>query len=126
MRRGRGDAVQAVLAALAEHGPLTRLQLRELTGVGETAIHSMHRGLPKQLYIVRYVRDAPDGRTYPRAVFAVGDRPDARKPRNTPRKQDPRIGSVVGVASIFEVGLSRRQRLAARKTPCSSSPSARP
>jgi len=40
------------------------------------------RKLPKRLYIKSYVYDQEGERFYPRAVYDLGDKPDAKKPKS--------------------------------------------
>ena len=73
--------------ALAACGPLTGRELgaffQESSQQDVSAmISSMRRLAKKQVYVFRYERHATDStRDYLRAVYALGDKPDARKPR---------------------------------------------
>lgn len=79
-----------ILAALAEHGPMLAADLAAELGVETAAVVNAMRHLrraskrlAKRVYILRWERLAEGEREYPRAVYALGNRPDARKP---PRK----------------------------------------
>lgn len=46
-----------------------------------SAVISMRKAAVKQVYIQSWTRDNGYGKTYLRAQYAIGDLPDARKPR---------------------------------------------
>lgn len=84
-----GPIVRGILAYLGEVGEATRAELMLALGLEKTKcgavvsrLNKKLKSRPKRLYIVRYVyTDDSNGRTYPRAVYALGDLPDARRPK---------------------------------------------
>jgi hypothetical protein len=68
---------------------------------------------PKRVYVISYVHDAEGQRRYPRAMFSVGDRPDAKRPtsdrRNNRRRYDQARRNRIAGASVFTWGLPRRE-----------------
>ena len=89
-----GPLVLGVIAVLEHEEELTRAEICRAMGVdrflGSSVISRMRRAtkmLPKRIYVVRWVYEDDDGRYYPRAVFALGDKPDARKPKPKPNKE---------------------------------------
>ena len=91
----RGDSVKAILAALKGH-PMTRAELCLVTGLPPAKAASLLAGLrrpttrpagPKRVHIVRWTFEFADDLRYPRAVYAVGDRGDARKPKRADMKR---------------------------------------
>lgn len=78
---------QAMRELLASVGPLTTREAAEFFSdsphVNVSAVLStMRHGARKQVYIESWTRDNGHGKTYLRAVYALGDQPDAKKPRN--------------------------------------------
>lgn len=76
----------AVLDVLAKVGPLTSREIAEFfPGVSHenvSAVVSTLRNLATpRVYICAWTRDNGHGKTYLRAVYAIGDEPEARKPR---------------------------------------------
>lgn len=81
--------VQQVLAALEELGEVTGMELAEHLGdMDRYDAHAVLRRMSKRnertgekrLYVVRYIYDQEGGRWYPRPVYALGDKPDEKKP----------------------------------------------
>lgn len=76
----------AVLDVLAAVGPLTSREIAEFfpgsTYENVSAVVSTLRNLATpRVYICAWTRDNGHGKQYLRAVYAVGDKPEARKPR---------------------------------------------
>lgn len=71
---------------LATVGPLTTAEAAAFFP-GSSAqnvaavLSTMRTGAHKQVYIAEWTRDNGHGKEYLRAVYALGDKPDARKPR---------------------------------------------
>jgi len=92
-KRRRNELVNRITELLTE-GPETGEALAASIGLDGSAIRSvLHRmrtaspKLPKRIYIVDYRYDGAGGtREYPRAVFALGDKPDKRKPKAVPNR----------------------------------------
>lgn len=120
-----GWIVLGVLRVLAEQGPLTGAGLRLALGAEQREISSvisrMCRVLPtkpKRLFIREWVRDDEGSSTaHPRAVYDIGDLPDARKPKPdraavTKRCRDRKAKRV---SSVWEFAMPRRARQAREK-----------
>ena len=76
--------------------------------------------MPKRLYICGWIEDAEGERRYPRAVYDLGDRPDAkRKPLETLAEKRRRWNRYrqarATMNSVFNLGLTRRQFEAIRR-----------
>jgi len=82
--------VTQVLAALDDLGEVTGMELADY--LGDMDRYDAHAVLcrmskrhkrtgEKRLHVVRYIHDHEGGRWYPRPVYALGDKPDAAKPK---------------------------------------------
>lgn len=76
----------AMRELLASVGPLTTTEAAEFFPDSSmrnvsAVMSTMRTGVRKQVYIVAWTRDNGHGKEYLRAVYALGDKPDARKPR---------------------------------------------
>ena len=121
-RVGYGDLAQSMLDALAEHGPMTNGDLcahlgidKDACGATLTRLHRTLKTMPKRVHIVRWVRDAEGQRCYPRAVYSVGDAPDAARPRaysNKEKRARYRANKSKLVNSVFMLGMTRREKRA--------------
>lgn len=89
-----GDVTQRMLDALAELGPMTRSELCRAVGADRRTCASVVSRLmrprqrpvaPRRVHICGWRDDEEGQRRYLRAVYALGDRPDARKPAYKPR-----------------------------------------
>jgi hypothetical protein len=77
---------QAMRELLASVGPLTSREAAEFfedsSHMNVSAVLStMRTAARKQVYIIEWARDIVQEREYLRAVYALGDKPDARKPQ---------------------------------------------
>lgn len=125
-----GPSTDLILRKLEEEGPMTRAEICQATGLGHdytsAIISRLARPtatLPKRIYVASYVFDAEGKRRYPRAVYAIGDKRDARKPKPDRtavhrRFRERRRGLIAG-ASVFTWGLTRREVDAVKKQRCS-------
>lgn len=84
-----GHATLAVLRYLKENGPSTRAELcraldgndkRPISGV-LTRLNNKRIWAPKRVYICDWIYDDEGYRNYPRAVYALGDKEDKKKPK---------------------------------------------
>lgn len=115
-----GWIVLGVLRVLAEQGPMTGAGIRRELGAEQReicgVISRMTRVLatkPKRLYIVRWIFDDEGSSTaHPRAVYDIGDLPDARKPKPNRAAVTKRCRQrkAARVSSVWEFALSRRAR----------------
>jgi len=83
-----GQIVQQILDALQTCGPMTRTELCQHINVDRGTTAAVVSRLlrpspkyPKRVYIKGYVYDQEGERCYPRAVYDLGDKPDAKKPK---------------------------------------------
>lgn len=85
---------------------IARFMGRHTDRIG-SVLHRMNRKSdrkPKRIYILRYQHDDVDGRHYPRAVYALGERQNAKKPRAKTAveySRDYRERNKLQVPSIF-------------------------
>lgn len=118
-RRPHGDTVADLLYILGEYGPMTRAEMGQYLKVDRRNLSSIitRMGkptirLPKRIYIERYVHDMEGQKQYPRAVYAVGDQPDAKRPLPDPkaakRRYNARLKGKHTGNFVFNLALPRR------------------
>lgn len=121
MSKPPGEIVLGILALLDEHGEMTRGAMCRALGRERMAVASVVSRLnkpgatvPKRVYITCYVYEDDEGRRYPRAVYARGDKPDARKPKADRAAVAARYlaRNRSQVASVFDLGRPGRARRA--------------
>lgn len=121
--------VPLVLEALRDVGPMTRAQLADYLEIDKRSFGSLFGYLmrqcridvfgkvtiiPKRVYIIRWVRDDQGARNYPRRVYALGDKPDAKKPpplTYTQLNQRRYKTCTAAVSSVFQLGEPIRHRV---------------
>lgn len=119
MKRQRGECVNAILKLLEDYGPMTRDEITQHLGIVKSQISPvvsrLNRATPragKRIHILRYVYDQEGQRTYPRAVYAIGDREDARRPKPDPQGAKRRYNAKRKKANtmnfVFNLALPRR------------------
>ena len=112
-----GAMTDIILIALKEHGPMTRAEIQQFLGPSQTCtgktvghLNRPHAKTPKRIYVLAWVMDAEGCRRYPRAVYALGDKPDKPKPKSNRKLNRQR--SVANLAarargvSVFHQGLT--------------------
>ena len=115
----RGQRVTDTTAAIVEFGEITAMELAEHLGITRYDAHAVLNRMNKRtkaglkrIHIVRYIDDHDGARTYPRAVFAMGDKPDAKKPKAdqlaVKRRYYARLKSRTTMNSVFNLGLQWR------------------
>ena len=115
----RGQRVTDTTAAIVEFGEITAMELAEYLGITRYDAHAVLNRMNKRtkaglkrIHIVRYIDDYDGARTYPRAVFAMGDKPDAKKPKAdqlaVKRRYYARLKSRTTMNSVFNLGLQWR------------------
>ena len=126
MTRPWGDVTQAVLEMLTQFGPMTRSEIckhleREKDEIA-AVVSRLHKRSPragKRVHIESYVYDMEGERFYPRAVYAIGDKPDAKRPKPDPKEVKRRYWArsqlKLKANSVFNLGLSRTQLRAIKK-----------
>lgn len=86
-------ATDAILRLLAEYGPMTRAEIdRELPGYRNLSslvslLTSERPANPRRAHICGWVWDTEGMREYPRAVYALGDKPNAKRPKPKTRAE---------------------------------------
>lgn len=75
---------QKIISLLEAQGPMTQREIAEELGIHIDTLRgyigSLRQRRPGVLYVHSYRRDEDGGRLYPRALWAVGDKPDAKRP----------------------------------------------
>lgn len=115
-----------IMKALEEHGPSTREEICRIVGedrmflsaiIGRMAKRTPVAG--KRLYISGYTYDTEGQRRYPRAIYAIGDKPNATKPKSDVKENRRRYRENVRrkftTNSVFNLGLTRREYEAMRR-----------
>jgi DNA-binding Lrp family transcriptional regulator len=126
MRVKYGETTKAILKGLAELGPMTRSEIQQSVGVDKESIAAivsrLHKDTPrvgKQIYITGWVYDAEGQRRYPRAIYALGSKPDAKKPKASAlenrRRYDRKRHAMFSMNSVFNLGKSRDTLRAERR-----------
>ena len=120
-----GHIVLGILRHLEEVGEATRAEMMQALDLekGEcgSVVSRLNKKLPtrpKRIYVLRYVyTDDTNGRYYPRAVYALGDGEDARKPKSTRLSimRRYRERERHRVSSVFQWTQPRRVRQQQRK-----------
>ena len=115
----RGQRVIDTTAAIVEFGEITAMELAEYLKITRYDAHAVLNRMNKRtkaglkrIHIVRYIDDHDGARTYPRAVFAMGDKPDAKKPKAdqlaVKRRYYARLKSRTTMNSVFNLGMQWR------------------
>lgn len=106
--------------ALEQYGNQSRAELEMTAGIPKDLISAivsrMNKRCPragKQIHITHYVYDAEGARRYPRAVYALGDGVDAKKPKashkENRRRYEAKKKNMYRMNSVFNMGKSRDQ-----------------
>ena len=120
MREGYGDNVKLIMDSLEQFGPMTMNEVREIVKMPKNSVaatlSSLHRQRPrigKRIHVKTYVFDAEGSRRYPRAVYAIGNLPDAIKPKSDEKAirrrylQNKKLKYTMN--SVFNMGKTRDQ-----------------
>lgn len=121
-----GETSTKILKIIIEYGPMTRHEVCEHLGVNRMHVSAiitrMTKDTPiagKRLYIQSYVYDSEGQKRYPRAVYAAGSLPDAKRPKpdvkETRRRYNANLRKRMTGNSVFNLGLTRRQYEAKRR-----------
>ena len=121
----RGIRVINTLAAIVEFGEITAMELAEYLDISRYDAHAVLNRMNKRtkagikrIHIIRYIYDHVGARKYPRAVYAMGDNPDAKKPKanhlKVKREYYARVKSRLTMNSVFNLGLQWRSLSLAR------------
>ena len=126
MTAQRGVIVKEIIRMLQEEGPMTRAEICKRLGRPKDEIAAvvsrLHKRSPragKRIHVKEYVYDMEGERTYPRALYALGDKPDAKRPiadqKAVKRRYWARSQLKLKANSVFNLGLSRAQLRAMKK-----------
>ena len=113
----------AILDYLEEFGPTTSLELAEQLGISRSYARACvsYCKKTKRIYVHSYTRDEMSDRLYPRARYAAGNLPDAKKPKPLPEKEYRkryRSKKSTFVSSVFNLGTSvEARRTTTRRRP---------
>jgi len=118
-RRKHGATVADIVQLLTSIGPMTRAEMCQHLGLDRRSVSAvvtrMSRPSPrfeKRAYVESYVYDMEGERTYPRAVYALGNKPDAKKPKADPKAAKRRYNAKVKARNtanfVFNLALPRR------------------
>ena len=121
-----GEVVGKVLKALEECGPMTRVEIECIVGLpkGELSpiVSRMNKPTPKsgkRIHITAWSYDAESERRYPRAIYALGDGKDVKKPKEPRieirRRYDAKRKLKYTTNSVFNLGKTREQIKAERR-----------
>lgn len=116
-----GSTVARILHALEAYGPMTRSEICFHIGMDRmncsAVVTRLAKGgpkIPQRIYISGYTYDSEYGRRYPRAIYAVGNLPDAKKPnrqatrRENRRRNDKRRAAHNTMNFVFNLSKPRR------------------
>ena len=116
-----GSTVRDILHTLETCGPMTRDELCNALDVDRMNISAVvsrlvrpPKNAPRRVHISGYTHDSETGRRYPRAIYAVGDKPDAKKPnrqanlRDNRKRSDKRRAAHNTMNFVFNLGKPRR------------------
>lgn len=125
MNNNVGKIITTALQLLEEVGPMTAADLHDLMPEHKRAnlnftikrLRTPSLTMPKRVYIKEYQREHCDQRRYPRAVYALGNKPDAKYPGPEERKVKvqryrAKLGKTTNLmqaSSIFRLGLNPNQ-----------------
>lgn len=130
MKLIHGELTAMVLSTLADDGPQTLQDLATQLGLPALQIgavmHRLRQATPKRekrVHILRWEYEQVGQKRYPRALYALGDAPDRKKPR--PESRDPEwqrrwrekvknsrrfVASVFELANVDDLIARRRMR----------------
>lgn len=127
MGKPAGPIVLGILATLEEHGPMTREEIasfmecdRSLVSPVLSRLNRKLKTRPKRVYITAWRRDRSLTRLYLRAVYAIGNKPDKKKPPPDPgaanrRYRDRNRVQVNSVFALAQVGRTRKALVSTKK-----------
>lgn len=116
-----GINVIRVLDHLEHVGPATLAELSVALGLHRdqlsVVLHRLHtagKREPRRIYISAWTREVIGQRTYPRAVYALGDKRDAKRPAPISGAEANRRyrerQNAKALATAFHLGVTRRER----------------
>lgn len=125
-KRDWGSVTAKIQMAFEDHGEMTRQEVCDAIGLDRMYVSAIisrmnkaSKTMPKRVYVVRYIFDQEGERRYPRAVYALGDKPDARRPKSDKKEVRRRylenLRKRMTTNSVFNLGLTRREYQEIRK-----------
>jgi hypothetical protein len=120
MKKAWGQTSSRILAVLQEEGPMTKTEICTAIGLHHDHVATIVNRLTKpckaygkRIYVKGYVYDAEGERRYPRAIYAFGSAPDARKPKADIKANKRRylegLRKRMTANSVFNLGLTRKE-----------------
>ena len=116
-----GSTVSDIVKVLEEYGPLTRSEICHYIGLDRmncsaviTRMSKASVKTLKRIHISGYTHDSEHGRRYPRAIYDLGDKPDAKKlnskalRRETRKRSDQKRAAINTTNFVFNLGKPRR------------------
>jgi hypothetical protein len=114
----KGVLVTQAWAALAEFGKITAQEFADYADIGRYDAHAVLNRMSKRtkagvkrIHIASWTYEYDDARRYPRAVFAVGDKEDKKKPKPNIRlnrqRSEHKTVKAIRMNSVFNMGLTR-------------------
>ena len=92
-----GSTVARITQLLEQYGPMTRNEICNHLDVNRMNISAVISRMirpgvdtPRRLHISGYTHDGEGARRYPRAIYAIGDLPDAKKLNRQENRRDAR------------------------------------
>jgi hypothetical protein len=117
-----GSTVARIINALETIGPMTRTEICHHIGLDRmncsaviTRMAKAGPKTPRRLHIFGYTHDSEHGRRYPRAIYDLGDKPDAKKPNRQENRREARKRSDQRRAAhntknfVFNLAVPRRE-----------------
>ena len=117
--RPYGSTAKKILELLEDLGPMTAVELFRELNIGRrdasavvTRLRRPTKTMPKRIYVTGWTEDAEGLRRYPRAILAIGDKPDkerSRAPRSIVRRRSEEGKRMRNTAnSVFNLATSRK------------------
>lgn len=120
-----GLIVKKIMDGLKEHGPMSRTEASAKLGISRDTLSAVFSRLskpgketPKRIYIKEWKTEAKHSRPYPRAVYAIGNKPNKPRPKSRTHAEAQaayrkNLKPVV-VTSVFDLGMTRAAHRARR------------
>jgi len=113
-----GRRVIVALEALSEFGQLTAQELADYTDMSRydahavlTRVNKRTKAGEKRIHIVKWTYIHDDARRYPRAVYGLGDKLDAKKPKpnikENRRRSEAKRNTTFRMNSVFNMAMTR-------------------
>jgi len=117
-KKMKSTVAQKIIDYLTNNGPSTQAELRRAIDTEDKkpvsgVLGRLHKALsrtPKRVYICDWVYDDENNKTYPRALYALGSLPDAKKPKTskTEHNRKYREKNKGQISSVWDLSLHVR------------------